>query len=140
MFQPRAIVGVSANSDAAATAETFVAYLLERTQQMQGQDSGLPVCVAAFEGRTRLANGGYTVSAGTAPGSTNAVEYGRGPFTAEEIQSCIDLMQSVDIACTDDKVVTDAVVAGLQTYCRDEATLEQAVETVVQKINLYRAQ
>lgn len=140
VFQPRAIVGVSANSDVAATAETFVAYLLERTQQLQGQDSGLPVCVAAFEGRTRLANGGYAVSAGTAPGSSDAVEFNRGPFTAEEIQSCIDLMQSVDTACTDDKVVADAVMAGLRAYCRDEATLEQAVDTAVQKINLYRAQ
>ena len=139
VFQPRVIVGVSANSDVAATAETFVVYLLERTQQMQGQDSGLPVCVAAFEGRTRLANGGYTVS-GTAPGSSDAVEFNRGPFTAEEIQSCIDLMQSVNTACTDDKAVADAVMAGLRAYCRDEATLEQAVETVVQKINLYRAQ
>lgn len=136
VFQPSTILGVSSSSDSAKAAGDFVAYLLGRSQQMRCAGTGLPVSKGAFEAAVR-ACGGYGVDFGSENGMKN---YDREALSEGEIQECHRLIESATTMCADDKVRTDAVVAGLAAYCLEGASLDQAVAATMQKVSLYEAQ
>lgn len=134
VFQPRAAVGVSANSSELEAAKAFVEHLLSEDQQAEGYEGGMPVCKAAFEERARFV-GGYTIMGASEGGSMN-----RDALTDDELAACNAFLESATFACAPEKAVNDAFIEGLLAYCRDEVTLDNAATEAVRKVNLYRAQ
>lgn len=135
-FAARAVLGVSARGTQTDEATAFLSYVLSADAQMQGQGSGLPVNRQAFEDSLRRAEGGYQVSFGGGASSTYACD----GLSSEDLDACAAFVESVQTPVVFDRAVSDAVFAGLESYCQGEATLDDAVASTVQKIDLYRAE
>lgn len=139
VFSPISILGVSATTHEADRAKDFVSYLLSNQQQEQRTlDSGLPVSKTAFM-KTSLELGGYGMSV-MGEGGTGASSFSRGAFTEEEVAAQCALIESAAYCCMPDKTASDIIATELLAYCKGETTLDQAIDSAVQKIDLYRAQ
>lgn len=136
VFEPRSVVGVSAGSSSVDAAKEFVSHLLSREQQAHSQGLGLPVCKATIDDAIKFLSG-YGIGFETAEGM---VDYSADAFTDEERAAIHRMIETATYACMPDKVVEDVLLDSLRAYCLDEMTLEEAVATTQQKINLYHAQ
>ncbi|WP_139652634.1 ABC transporter substrate-binding protein [Raoultibacter phocaeensis] len=139
VFAPISVLGVYATTTEPEQAKDFVAYLL--SDQQQGQrtlDAGLPVSKTAFT-KTSLESGGYGMAV-MGDGGTEESSFSRGGFSEEEVAKQCALIESATQCSMPDKTTSDIIAAELLAYCKDEATLDQAVSSAMQKINLYRAE
>lgn len=136
-FEPRTVVGVSADSQNADAARDLVAFMLEKTQQAGGRSLGLPVCKSVFE-EAAQALGGYSMGSMSAEGGMT--NYERGALSDDEIAAYHRMVESAMTASVPDKAVTDVIAAELEACCRGTVPVEEAAANALQKITLYQAQ
>lgn len=137
VFVPNTILGIAAKSSCPADAKEFLSYVLSSETQLQSQGQGVPVCASAFEDALQKSDGGFVLSFMDDEGSHN---YSTEALNDKKIASCKNLIGNAKIAAVFDKTVTDTIAMEFKNYCLGTSTLEQAVESAVQKINLYKAQ
>lgn len=135
VFEPSSVVGVSAGSPAADTAKDFIAHLLSLEQQAHSQGFSMPVSRVAVDDVLHLDGTGIGFMT-----DEGMIDYSADAFTDEERAAIHRMIETATYACMPDKVVEDALLDSLRAYCLDEMTLEEAVATAQQKINLYHAQ
>lgn len=136
-FEPRTVVGVSADSQNADAARDLVAFMLGKTQQAGGRSLGLPVCKSVFE-EAAQALGGYSMGSMSAEGGMT--NYERGALADDEIAAYHRMVESATAASVPDKVVTDVIAAELEACCRGTVSPDDAVGNALQKLKLYQAQ
>jgi hypothetical protein len=131
-FSPSTVLGISTSCPNVELAKQFIEFALSKEQQKPSlRGVGLPVNKTAFkEALERASVGGVGVSAGR-------YSYSYGPLSDEEMQAHLKLVDSVEVPCITDRVITDLVRTGLESYLRDQTTLTEAVESTYQKISLY---
>jgi hypothetical protein len=129
VFTPSTVLGVSSSCPNVELAKQFIEFALTKEQQKPSfRGVGLPVNRAAF--KEALEGKGAEVSFGE-------YSYSYGPLSDEETRSHLALVDSVEVPCVTDRVITDLVRTGLESYLRDQRTLTEAVESTYQKISLY---
>lgn len=139
VFVPSSILAVNANTPEADQAKDFVSYVLSKPQQKQSfPDAGIPVNKTAFR-EAQIELGGYGMSV-MGDGGSELSSVSRGPFTEAEVEANCALVESATDACMPDKTASDILSTGLLAYCRDEATLDEALDEAIRKIDLYLAQ
>lgn len=139
VFVPSSILAVNANTPETGQAKDFVSYVLSKPQQKQDSfDIGLAVNKTAFK-EAQIELGGYGMSVMGDRGSELS-SVSRGAFTEAEVEANCALVESATHACMPDKTASDILSTGLLAYCRGEATLDEALDAAIQKIDLYLAQ
>lgn len=136
-FEPRTVVGVSAESQNAEAARNLVAFMLEKTQQAGGRSLGLPVCKSVFE-EAAQALGGYSMGSMNAEGGMT--NYERGALADDEVAAYHRMVESATAASVPDKAVTDVIAAELEACCRGTLSPDDAMGNALQKLKLYQAQ
>ena len=90
----------------------------------------------AFEDSLRRAAGRYQVSFGGGASSTYACD----GLSSEDLDACAAFVESVQTPVVFDRAVSDAVFAGLESYCQGEATLDDAVAVSYTHLDVYKRQ
>ena len=132
VFSLSTVLGVSSSCTNLDLAKQFIEFTLSNEQQKSDQGLGLPVNRIAFkETLERVSSEGVEVWPG------GEISYANGPLNDEEILNYLELVDSVEVACITDRVITDLVKTELESYLRGQKTLDEAVEAAFQKITLY---
>ncbi len=104
-----------------------------------GMGTGIPVNKSAFTELNADADG-YSVSfmdeETLSKGEGSAVEYNRGPLSAEEMTACVRLFESATTPVVYDQVVVDALAEALRRCCDGTTTVEEASEEAARIISL----
>ena len=150
-FEPSVLVGVSAASAHQEEAEQFFDTIMGSKVQELLWD-GFVVNQAALKNQmspqwTIFQNAGYDMDYGEVSGSTMG-SYGDGLSyemeihmpTKEEFQTLYDLCCKVKTPYVVDPVVESAVVEGGARYLSGSLSLEEAVNTIVAKVEIYMAE
>ncbi len=143
VFTPHTLLGINAVTAQPGLAEEFVAFMLSDEVQKNllgaGMGTGIPVNKSAFTELNADADG-YSVSfmdeETLSKGEGSAVEYNRGPLSAEEMTACVRLFESATTPVVYDQVVVDALAEALRRCCDGTTTVEEASEEAARIISL----
>lgn len=143
VFTPHTLLGINAVTAQPGLAEEFVAFMLSDEVQKNllgaGMGTGIPVNKSAFTELNADADG-YFVSfmdeEALSKGEGSAVEYNRGPLSAEEMTACVRLIESATTPVVYDQVVVDALAEALRRCCDGTATVAEASEEAARVITL----
>lgn len=142
VYCPEAIIGISSKSAQTEEAGKFVSYILSKEVQAMNQGGGFPVNKKAYEeaaadkgdGKSVM---GYTVS----DKNTGEVVSLEVKWAAqEELDGLRGKIDSLDTPCLTDSVIGETVREQAVKCLTGECTVEEAVESLVQKVNLYMAE
>ena len=150
-FEPSVLVGISAASAHQEEAEKFFDTIMGTSVQELLRD-GFVVNQAALQNQmspqwTIFKNAGYDMDYGEVSSSTMG-SYGDGLSyemdihmpTKEEFQTLYDLCCKVKTPYVVDPVVESAVVEGGARYLSGSLSLEETVNTIVAKVEIYMAE
>lgn len=142
VFEPYCIFGVLNTSENTETACSFVKYMLSEEGESQSQARGFAVNKKALESTLYTCawaeGGGYVVSANDSEG--NYVELTYVWPTTEESDALYGLMQQADTCSNVERVQHDVVIEELNRCLDGEISEDEAVNSIMQKLNLYLAE
>ncbi|WP_310604694.1 ABC transporter substrate-binding protein [Anaerosporobacter sp.] len=135
-FIPKGIVGVNASSKNLETSLDFFKSLYTEKLQKMNVDEGLPVNKTVF---SNLANGEnvaeYSVGGSNKEGKI--IGYELKIPTAEEMKSLLNVAESLSTPFLMESVVQDAVETFGEKVLTGEISVDDGVNAIVQKVNLY---
>ncbi len=143
IFVPKAIVGINSRSTQIEGAKEFVAFLLSQKAQATNQGTGFPVNRAAFEEnladeKSMSLSTSYTFK--NEDGIEQMIEYQTHAPSEEQLDVFWEQVESLDTPCLTDAVMQELVIDQACSYVAGEVSLEEAVNTIEQKMNLYLAE
>lgn len=143
VFIPSGLVGISSMTENPDSAEDFVKYLFSKEAQSQALYGGFPLNRSALE----------TILSQMEPGSeTNESFYSSNQATGESVEVVMSWMsqevldqflgyvEQLDTAADTDTILKDAVYAQMQECINGNISPEDAVNAVMQTVNLYLAE
>lgn len=142
VYCPQTVLGISSKSGQTEDAEKFVAYLLGKEAQEMNQGGGFPVNLAAYEASTEDTSGGETVMGYVSSDARTGEMVSLDVHWAaqEDFETFREKIDSLDTPVLTDTVIGDAVKEQAVKYLEGESTVEEAVSSLTQKVNLYLAE
>lgn len=142
VYCPGTILGISSKSGQTEEAGKFVSYLLGKEAQSINQGSGFPVNLAAYEESTADNSGGEIVLGFMSSDSSTGEMVSLDVHWAEqeEFETLREKIDSLDTPGLTDSVMGDAIKEQAVKYLEGECTAEEAVSSLMQKVNLYLAE
>ena len=142
VYCPETVLGISSKSSQTEEAEEFVRYVLGKEVQTFNQGGGFPVNVKAYEESVVDTSGGDITM------SSVANDIGTGEMVTlevywasqEELAALREKIESLDTPSLTDSVIGDAVKEQAVKCLDGECTVDEAVSSLVQKVNLYMAE
>ncbi|MCD8023015.1 MAG: extracellular solute-binding protein [Lachnospiraceae bacterium] len=141
VFIPGCTAGILSTSQNQEVAENFVSYLLSEEGQLTRSDSGWPVNAAAFD--SLLYENDYETNSmviALVSEDENSIELQYVWPTDEEIEWLRDTAYSLSVRAEDGAVQKEVVMEELERCLTEETSEEEAVNAIMQKINLYLAE
>lgn len=142
VFIPSCVLGVLNTSKDTEAAGNFVKYMLSEEGQSQNQGRGFPVNVKAFETEIYTdqygEGGGYSVSSGD--GGESFMELSYVWPSKEESDALYEIAKQVNVCADTERVQHDVVMEELNRCISGEIGEDEAVNSILQKINLYLAE
>ncbi len=144
-FYPRSIVGISAKASEKDAAEKFVQFLFEEESQRASNDEGLAVNNKVYEDMAYWKMGkssGDTIgsigaSYDTEDGNIRQIEMDEIIPEDEAIQNIIDLGKTLTVPAKSNQIIRNAVAESGEKYLNGEMSLDDAVKSIMQEVNLY---
>lgn len=144
VFVPKRAVGILAKTEHPDVAKDFVKKMFSQTSQYKSSDSGLMVHKDAFrDDMKEYGNRGYgPVHMYTEEGEPVEVI----PFLQlssvpdKEIDRIVGIIEGLDTPMVSPDELVDAVKDYGEDYLKGDATLEDAVESIMSQVNLYLAE
>lgn len=141
-FVPNLMLGISAKCKEEETAKKFLAYLLSKEAQMTSSYAGFPVNQAAIEEEKYwYREGAGESSSGTSismpDGQMIHVILDSVEIEKENADWLREQLKKVETPASYNYLIVDAVRRASIPYLKGETTLEEAVSSVSQKMNLY---
>lgn len=140
VFIPSGITGIASGSKETELAKDFLKELLSTGIQSKDTKDGLPVNREALESWMVQDNAGEVsmgmVEVGGNGDETIGVDYSYWP-TKEQWQELIALIEKLERPCLTDEVVLNAVESIGESILTNEKSIEDGVNEIAQKINLY---
>jgi ABC-type glycerol-3-phosphate transport system substrate-binding protein len=138
VFQPMLTVGVNAKGDQSETAKGFVKYLLGKDFQSNENLGGLPVNRAAFDAGKKNPFPSDLTPSMSSMGASGELKDLEIQWPSEnsfaELQK---RMESVNIPADSNQVIREAVEAEAKNLLEGGASVQDAVQNVIKKVNLY---
>lgn len=143
IFVPYCVMGVSAASKEQESAFDFVKFMLSDAVQSSGLWTGFPVNRQAFakllETHEPEEDTNYQISVGGPDDTINATLRVYWP-TQEELDHLEELASRLTV-CAETECIQKEVVLENTWFCmRGEMSVDEAVDTIIQKLNLYLAE
>lgn len=138
VYVPGSIIGISSKSAIPEQAEKFASFLLSKEAQVVNQGSGFPINKAAFDTmiNDKPAKGLGSESVGNnQTGSMVSLDV-EWP-TDEEINTFKSFVETLDKGPLSDNVIKETVFEQVKRCVKDGISVEDAVDTILQKVNLY---
>lgn len=129
LFIPTNIVGVNSKSEVIDVAKEFVTCLFSYEVQSQDTGGGNPVNRKAFAANMEL-DQEIELDLGN-------VTLNLELLTEEEKEAYISLVESLDTAVNRDWIIREAIFEQLEDYLDGSISLEEAVDNMAKKIDLY---
>lgn len=142
MYCPSAILGINSKSSKAEDAKKFVSYVLGEEVQSLNQGSGFPINKTAFDASTVDQSNGEIIMS-----LVNS-----DMFTGEMVELNIywpevsafdrlkEQIESLDTSMLTDDIIWSAVKEQAVKCLEGESSVDDAVNTLIQKVNLYLAE
>lgn len=143
IFVPKLIAGINSKSSQTDSAREFISFLFSQKTQQTSQGSGLPVNRAAFEknlGDAQSMESYNTWSMMDEDGNYQEYELHVTQPSQEEREHFTQLVESLDTPCLTDAVMRELVIEQAGNCLKGDLTVEEAVHTIEQKMNLYLAE
>ncbi len=140
VFVPLCTVGILTTTQNQEEAESFVSYLLSEDGQLSRPEEGWPINAAAFDSllyETDFEDGSTVVFYDD--GDNSIQLYYNWP-TDEELEWLSDTANSLSVRAENGAVQKDVVMEQLELCLNGEISEEEAVSTIMQKLNLYLAE
>ncbi len=138
MYQPCGIIAINANTEHAGTAQDFAEFSLGDSAQKMSIHSFLPVSLESFrsvmEGKGTGADADGLLEEITLSEEENFLVYCPSKGETDALEQEI---KELDQVFTDDLVVRDTVMEALGSYLSGTVSLEDAVSSAENKLNLY---
>lgn len=143
IFVPKIVAGINSKSNQKDGAKEFVSFLLSEKAQKTNQGIGLPVNRAAFGENLEDAQSMesyFSTSMVNEDGIIEeyALDVKQPPL--EERERFTQLVESLDTPCLTDAVMQELVTEQAGMCLKGEVSVEEAVSTIEQKMNLYLAE
>lgn len=141
VFIPSTIMGVSSKAENRDVAEKFVAFMLSKDTQSVSQGSGFPVNSAALDkllSEKAFEDGQRGIVSTDEAGNTVDLEI-NWP-SAEELKTFGTYLDAAQTPADTNKMMKDIVLEMADKCVKGETTVDDAVNTVLQKLNLYLAE
>lgn len=141
VYIPSGITGIAAGSKETELAGEFVKELLSTGVQSRDAEDGLPVNRDAFMAWTEKANAdayqmGMIEAGGGVDGAIYSVDYSNWP-SEKQWQELLAIVEGLEKPCLTDEVVLEAVESVGESILTGEKSIEDGVNEIAQKINLY---
>ena len=139
VYCPSAILGINSKSSKAEDAKKFVSYVLGEEVQSLNQGSGFPINKTAFDASTVDQSNGEIIMS-----LVNS-----DMFTGEMVELNIywpevsafdrlkEQIESLDTSMLTDDIIWSAVKEQAVKCLEGESSVDDAVNTLIQKVNLY---
>lgn len=138
MYQPCGITAINANTEHAGIAQDFVEFSLGDSAQKMSIHSLLPVSLESFhsvmEGKGMEVDTDGLLEEITLSGEESFLIY---CLSKDEIDSLEQEIKELNNVFTDDVIVRDIIMEALGSYLSGTVSLEEAVSSAGNKINLY---
>ena len=143
-FIPVSRIGISSRASQKAAAEKFVEYLFSEEGQMLSREDGFPVVEAVYNGEDYWNQGeaGNVLVTGGSSNSENGQElvYSIKVPSADKVNELKQLGKMLTTPVLDNTIITSAVCENGVRYLNGEISLDEAVNAVMQQVNLYLAE
>ncbi|WP_395014448.1 extracellular solute-binding protein [Robinsoniella peoriensis] len=138
VYVPGTVIGISSKSTAPEQAGKFASFLLSKESQIVNQGGGFPVNKAAFDTviNDKPAKGLGSLSSGSSQ-TGEMVSLDIEWPTDEEINTFKGFVESLDKGPLSDNVIKETVFEQVKRCVKDNVSVEDAVNTILQKVNLY---
>jgi len=140
VFTPVDTVGISAKSENAGIAAEFIKYLLSDENQSNVHANGLPANIGALEQAAESTKERETneimISAETNEG-VQEISVKLRNATDKEFVQFKEYLEAADTAAVSDAVITDAIVSDGSKCLQGESGVAEAVESIMNAVNLY---
>lgn len=143
IFVPKLVAGINSKSSQTDGAREFITFLLSQKAQEANQGNGLPVNRAAFEaslGDAQSMESYNTWSMMDEDGNYQEYELHVTQPSQEEREHFTQLVESLDKPCLTDAVMRELVTEQAGNCLKGDLSVEEAVNTIEQKMNLYLAE
>lgn len=145
IYTPVNIIGVSSRSNHPEEARKLAAFLLSKEALSTEMDGGFSVNRDGFEASTaaqvqNLTEHGYTFSSSSSDDPDSYVELTVGAPTEEELEKLRKLAEEADTPSLTDSVIQSLVFEQTGGCLAGSISEEEAVNAIIQKINLYLAE
>ena len=142
VFVPSCVLGIPATAKEPEQARAFVQYMLSESGQTQNEGRGFPVNKKALENElyTNQFEEGGGFSVGTSNDDGEFIEFTYEWPTTEELDALYELLQQADTRASVERVQHDVVMEELKRCLGGEIGADEAVNAMMQKLNLYLAE
>lgn len=143
IFVPKVIAGINGRSNELEGAKEFVSFLLSQKAQETNQGTGLPVNRAAFEAMladSKSMSMSSSWSTIDEDGNYQDIDFDITAPPSEELDRFRELVESLDTPCLTDAVMRELVMEQAGKCVTGDLSVEEAVNTIEQKMNLYLAE
>lgn len=140
VFIPSGIVGITSESREVKLAGEFLKELLSMTVQKKDTKDGLPVNREAYESWTKQENSTIdeeiSVAAGDESGRVVSVSYDIWPSDAQW-DALLSIVEGLEQPCLMDETILDSVTTIGEEILVGNKSIEDGVNEIMQKINIY---
>lgn len=148
VFLPYCVMGILNTAKEQESAKDFVKYMLSFEGQMQNKNNGFSVNVKSLEEEIYTNtygiddNGGYTVSSSQIDeeGMMMDIELTYIWPSVEELDALYEMAKQVSVAADLERVQHDVIIEELERCLNGEIGEDEAINTIMQKMNLYLAE
>lgn len=148
VFIPHCVMGILNTAKEQESARDFVQYMLSYEGQMQNRNTGFSVNVKALEEEIYTNTygiadeGGYTISSSEIDedGMIVDVELTYIWPSQEELDALYEMAKQVSVAADLERVQHDVIIGELERCISGEIGEDEAINTIMQKMNLYLAE
>lgn len=142
-FSPFMVMGINSKSKHQEEAAQFLEFLFRQEAQSLSMGFGLPVNDTVYHDEEYWNAGdgmsiGYTATDGE--GVVRQVTLDVTSPSAEQIQKIQKMGESLTVPSALDRNVVETVHSELENYVKGESSLEEAIQSLMQKVNLYLAE
>lgn len=136
-------IGVSSKSSERDKALEFVQYLFSEEGQLLSKSDGLPVVEKVYDGAdywNQGEEGKVLASGGSSSVTGQELYYEIKVPSADKVEAFKQLGKTLTTPTLDNAIITSAVCENGVRYLNGEIGLDEAVNAVIQQVNLYLAE
>jgi ABC-type glycerol-3-phosphate transport system substrate-binding protein len=136
-FEPNTVLGVNSKSPNTQAAKDFIRFMLSEQSQQADQEAGLPVNIASFKKALEQSKAMNSVVVDEQGKEQN---YAGRLFVDPSIDDYVDLLKTLDTPVANELVIKDIIFTQAGSYIDGKTSLDDAVKSIAQKLDLYLAE